>query len=64
MSFRSPPAKKVFLAEAKITPLRSSSARSFAITSCIPGTNRAFIVLADWPAMSIVTVTMPSASLS
>jgi hypothetical protein len=46
MSLRSPPAKNVDLALANTTPVSPSSASSRSQIARIPGSNRAFIVLA------------------
>jgi hypothetical protein len=63
-SLRSPPAMKVFLAEVKTTPFRPGSFRSRSMTPDMAGYQAAPSVFASCPCMSIVTVTMPSASLS
>jgi hypothetical protein len=64
-SVRSPPAKKVFLPEVSTTPVMSSfSASSRSTVGSNEVWNVSFIVLAPWSGSSIVSVTMPSASLS
>src|SRR5690606_23142980 len=65
MFFRSPPAKKVFLAEVSTTPVMSSfSATSRSTVSVIDFLYSSFIVLAPWFGSSIVSTTMPSESFS
>jgi hypothetical protein len=64
-ALRSAPAKKVFFAEVRITPVidsRSASRRSS--VSAIEVTYLSFIVFADLPGSSKVSVMMPSASRS
>jgi hypothetical protein len=62
-SFRSPPAKKVFLADANTTPASPSSASSLLTVAAIAPRYSSFIALTG-PVISIVTRTMPSASFS
>lgn len=65
MSLRSPPAKKVFLAEVKTMPRmesRSASARS--AIAAMESLKAWFIVLADWPGSSRTRVTTPVSSCS
>ncbi|MDT4888750.1 hypothetical protein FQZ97_1253580 [compost metagenome] len=60
---RSPPAKKVFFSDVTITPvMRSRSASIRSTAAAWSARKTVFMVLADWPGMSIVRVTMPSAS--
>ncbi len=62
-TFRSPPAKNVFLADVMITPVRPSSASRRETEAPISSWYSVFITFAE-PDMSIVRVTMPSASFS
>src|ERR1044072_4732453 len=60
---RSPPAKKVFLAEVTTTPVMESFSDSRRSTvSWNDVRNRSFIVLADWFRSSMVSGRIPSAS--
>jgi hypothetical protein len=64
-SFNSAPAKKVFLAEARITPvILSFSARMRSTASVIALVQAWVMVLTGAPGASKVRVTMPSASVS
>ena len=60
---RSPPAKKVFFADVMTTPFRPSSPSRRSTVSARSGVKASFMALTG-PSMSIVTVTMPSESLS
>ncbi len=64
-SRRSPPAKKVFLAEVRMTPrIDSFSASRRSVITASDSRNAWFMVLADWSGSSRTRVTIPVSSCS
>src|SRR5699024_2007504 len=65
MDLRSPPPKKLFLADVRTTPVMDSFSASMRPTvESKSSMKREFIVLAPWSGSSMVRVTIPSPSLS
>ena len=60
---RFPPAKKVFFAEARMMPVRSFSASNLSTIDSKAGEKSSFMELTG-PSISIVMVTIPSASFA